>query len=594
MLLEASMLMNTWSKVLLPKCMVFWLVFMVGGGPGLYAPGHAQADATAGAWSSVGINFPYRFIQAVLLPTGGVMFWDSYTKADNARIWWPNVLGSGAVTAVAKANYNIFCSGFTLLPDGQLFVPGGHVADDEGLEYAYTYNPFTNAWARQADMNAGRWYPTPTTLANGDVLVVSGMIDTVRGMNPLPQIWEAATGTWRSLTNAQLQLPYYPYMFLMGNGKVFNAGPNKTTRYLDTAGTGTWTVVGDSQYGARNWGTSVMYDDGKVLLAGGSKAAPYDRACPVAPTATAEVIDLNAASPAWRSVGEMAFPRKQHNATLLPDGTVLVTGGTSGACGNDDTTSPVYAAEVWDPATDNWTTLAANTVYRGYHAIALLLPDGRVLSAGGNYTKTAEVFSPPYLFKGTRPTITAAPCNVGFGQTFTVTTPDPASITRVTWVRLSAVTHTFNFDQRFIQLPFSPGTGGLQVTAPADAHRAPPGHYMLFLLNGNGVPSVAKIIRLEAVATPLPAPPSNLTATAVSNSQITLAWTDNATIESGFKIESSPNKTSWHQIATVSANSTSYTHTGLLSDRVYHYRVRAYNAACNSAYSNTGSARTLP
>ena len=241
-----------------------------------------------------------------------------------------------------------------------------------------------------------------------------------------------------------------------------------------------------------------MYEPGKVFIVGGSTCAPYGE-CSIPPTPTAEAIDLNAPAPAWRSVAQMAYARKQHNATILPDGKVLVTGGTSGSGGNDNAAYPVYPAEMWDPGTNSWTTLASMSVYRGYHSTALLLPDGRVLSAGGGFTGpgSAEVYSPPYLFKGARPTITSAPTTVGYNQTFSVGTPDAAGITKVTLVRLSAVTHAFNFDQRINSLSFSATAGGLNVTSPASRNVCPPGHYMLFILNGNGVPSVAKIINIK-------------------------------------------------------------------------------------------------
>src|SRR4051812_36396521 len=206
------------------------------------------------------------------------------------------------------------------------------------------------------------------------------------------------------------------------------------------------------------------------------------------------------ATPAWTSVASRHHARRQQNATLLPDGTVLVTGGSS-ASGFDVPSGSVYAAELWNPATNTWTTLASAAKYRGYHSWALLLPDGRVLSAGGQLNQAgqangsnAEVFSPPYLFKGARPTITSAPTSVAYGQTALIGTSD--SITKVSWIRLSAVTHAFNQEQRFMPLSFAAGTGGVNVTFPANGNISPPGYYMLFLLNSAGVPSIAKIIKI--------------------------------------------------------------------------------------------------
>jgi hypothetical protein len=190
------------------------------------------------------------------------------------------------------------------------------------------------------------------------------------------------------------------------------------------------------------------------------------------------------------------------NLTVLPDGKVLATGGTSSP-GFNDGTQAVLAAEMWDPATGAWTTMASMQVKRLYHSTALLLPDGRVLSAGGgrpagiNATdnKNAEIYSPPYLSNGARPTITSAPSRVSYGQQFFVGTPDAASIAKVTLVGLGSVSHTLNMNQRFRRLSFSQATDGLNVTI-TNRRLSPPSHYMLFILNSNGVPSVAKIIRL--------------------------------------------------------------------------------------------------
>jgi hypothetical protein len=359
-------------------------------------------------------------------------------------------------------------------------------------------------------MNAGRWYPTNTTLANGDVLVVSGDIDSQTNVDTLPQVWQTASGTWRNLSTALLALPLYPRMLLAPNGKVFDAGSDRLTRYLDTTGTGTWTTVGNTNYTmARPYGSAVMYDIGKVLIVGGGEP----------PTNTAEIIDLNSATPSWQLTGNMAFARRQHNATVLPDGKVLVTAGSSGS-GFDDSTLPVFTPEIWDPATGAFTRLAASTIYRGYHATALLLPDGRVLSAGGNVGgPNAEIYSPPYLFKGRRPAITSTPASIGYGQTFFVSTPDATNIAKVSFIRLGSVTHSFDMNQRFMRLSFTATANGLNVTSPTNPNIAPPGHYMMFFLFANGVPSIGSIVRIGANPGPLPTGRVTGKVTNISNGQ---------------------------------------------------------------------------
>jgi len=234
-----------------------------------------------------------------------------------------------------------------------------------------------------------------------------------------------------------------------------------------------------------------MYDDGKILYAGGALT-----------TNTAEVIDLNEASPSWQWTDPMAHARRHLNLTVLPTGEVLATGGVAGTT-FDDVSTGVHAAELWNPVTGHWTTLASNAITRGYHGTSLLLPDGRVLNAGSGdgagapNERNAELFSPPYLFRGARPVITTAPETVQYGAQFRLLTPEAASITHVSLIRLGAVTHAFDENQRFQRLSFTADATGLTVTAPSSSNRAPPGHYMVFVLNGSDVPSVAKIIRIE-------------------------------------------------------------------------------------------------
>jgi hypothetical protein len=447
----------------------------------------AQNDVV-GRWTQVP-DLPFFPVHSHVLPTGKVMIWPGQfgISGNDPRIWDP---ATATVTPLTKPGYDIFCSGHAFLADGRLFVAGGHIQDNVGLPSASTYDPFTNLWTSVSDMNAGRWYPTATTLANGDVLVTSGSINGSQGENRLPEVFQVGSGAWRDLTNAQISLDLYPRMHLAPNGRVFNSAPSTVTRYLDTSGTGAWTVVANHSVNVyRDYAPSVMYDNGKVLVVGGGDP----------PTNTAEVIDLNASTPAWRQVASMAFARRQLNATLLPDGKVLVTGGTSGPGFNNKNT-PVFAAEMWDPATETWATMASQQFPRLYHSGAVLLPDARVLTIGGDNVPQTEVYEPPYLFKGARPTINSAPATVSYGQTFFVETPNATSIAQVTWIQLSSVTHSFNTNQRINRLSFSQVAGGLNVVAPSNANLAPPGHYMLFILNSNGVPSVARIIRVTSTS----------------------------------------------------------------------------------------------
>jgi hypothetical protein len=458
-------------------------------------------------WPDVGIHLHY-------LPTRKILSFSddddaSYTttgarRADFTKTYivdMPDMGQPGTVTYLPNKTTNLFCSGHSFLPDGRLIVLGGHNGKDaygstdvNVLRYSKDVDKYRWQLEGTRPMNGGRWYASATTLPNGEVVVVGGDRNGSGDINPVPEVWQTnAGGGWHELTGAQLAPNLYSPLHVAPNGKVFMSGTAQLTRYLDTSGSGQWTIVGNRLYSNRSYGSAVMYEPGKVLFAGGGDP----------PTATAEVIDLNATSPVWKWTDSMHFARRQMNATILPDGRVLVTGGTSSA-GFNVATNAVLAAEIWDPATGDWTQVASMQVPRLYHSTALLLPDARVLSVGGgrphpvggvdNYN--AEIYSPPYLFNGARPRISGAPRNVHYGQVFAVQTADAASITSVTWVKLSSVTHAFNMNQRFNRLSFVRANNAVNVTAPSDSRIATPGHYMLFLLNSAGVPSIAAIIAI--------------------------------------------------------------------------------------------------
>ncbi len=394
----------------------------------------------------------------------------------------------------------------TFMADGRLMVSGGHKADDEGLDVTNIFDPVSESWVPGLPkMAKGRWYPTVTTLPDGRLVTVAGR-DTTKSVVTIPEVWE--NGEWVPLPGASENFPYYPRDFVVPDGRVFYAGERVVSRWLDvdaqtTSGRGQWTA-GPSHLWPfnREYGSAAMYEAGKIIYIGGGGDQSWSTQDPKSPTptATAEQIDLNQPAPSWQSAGSMASARRHLNATILPDGQVLVTGGESGG-GFNDLSTGVRAAEIWNPRTGNWTTLASNAVTRGYHSVSILLPDGTVLHGASGDAKIPgtstpypdqrnhEIFQPPYLFMGTRPTITSAPATVGYGQRFLVSTPNAAQVTDVRWIRLGSVTHAFDAGQRANTLTFSPTGRGVSVTAPASPNLAPPGFYQLFILNRNGVPS---------------------------------------------------------------------------------------------------------
>jgi hypothetical protein len=303
----------------------------------------------------------------------------------------------------------------------------------------------------------------------------------------------------------------------LSTGKVFISGPLANTFTLDTTTGQLDTAPGDRHLGQCEYAPAVMYRVDKILYIGGGN---HDGG---RPTNEVETIDFTQPSPTWRraenKLNAMHFARRQHNAVILPDGTVLVTGGTRGggsftpAFNDLGWGQPVHVAEVWDPDADKWTELAAEEVDRCYHSTAVLLPDATVLSAGGGEYKPdninvnapsdthrdAQIFRPPYLFKGSRPEILDAPTHpVSYGDAFVVHTTQVADISSVSWIRLASVTHAFDQSQRINFLTFRRDGDTLTVNAPASPNECPPGHYMLFVLNADRVPSVAHIMRIQA------------------------------------------------------------------------------------------------
>lgn len=471
-------------------------------------------EASTGKWGPI-VPWDIVPLHMNLLPNGKIFAWGKTEQGDTMgmpRVWDP-AQGGPSSAPMIDVNEMLFCAGHTLLADGSLMIAGGHHMDDAGIKVTYVYQ--NGVMTRKPDMANGRWYPTLTVLPDGNVLAMAGR-NEVGAVVTTPELWNGTN--WAQLTGAgTLEIPYYPRNFVAPNGQIFYAGERIMSRWFNVAGTGSWSNGPSHNWPFnRDYGTAVMYEAGKILYAGGGGHTGWptpDARSPTA-TATAETIDLTQSAPAWQSVSSMSAPRRHLNSTILPDGQVLITGGTRGAgFVNIDEGLAVKEAEIWNPATGQWTVLAANQVMRVYHSVSLLLPDGTVLHGasgdamaiqpGGGVVpvppqRNHEIFSPPYLFKGARPTITSvAPASVGYGGTIAVTTPNAAQITGARWIRLGSVTHAFDMSQRANTLSFIRTATGVEITAPASPNLAPPGYYMLFVLNRNGVPSAGSFVRVQ-------------------------------------------------------------------------------------------------
>jgi chitodextrinase len=458
----------------------------------------SPADPTVvGMWSGL-LPLPVVSVHSALLPNGRVLMSDGQPSfGKDARVW--DVMTSAFVNNVGPP-VNIFCGAHEQMGDGRIFWVGGHVNAHVGLAAANIFNPATNAWTVLPDMANPRWYPSVTALPDGRFFVLAGESACNDCWVNVPEIYNPGTNSWSQLSSASQGFPYYPHVYVLPDGRIFVPSTTEepiVSKVLDL-GTNTWSPVGGP---AVDGGSSAMYQPWKFIKEGTS--TDPDLAVRSTQTTTF-VLDMTQPSPVWQQVQSMHHPRTFHVTTLLPDGNVLVTGGGPSTAATD-TANAVMPAELWSPTTQTWTEAASMHAARLYHSTALLVPDGRVLiSGGGRFDDTtlptdqftAEFFLPPYLFKGPRPTITAAPPTVGLGQVFTVQTPNAAEIASVVLIRYGAVTHHINMGQRMVPLSFSAGSSSLTVTAPASANLVPPGNYMLFIVNGNGVPSVAATIKL--------------------------------------------------------------------------------------------------
>jgi PA14 domain/Domain of unknown function (DUF1929) len=463
-----------------------------------------------GMWSTV-TPWPLIGIHAVLLPEGRVLTYGTDTNGRQTGyftydVWDPAAgLGAGHLTLPNGTGTDIFCGSQLVLPHsgaGVLLAGGdnwtGTGTTNTGNNNSNIFNPTTNTLTRAANMNRARWYSTATTLANGETYIQGGS-----GGTDLPEI-RSAGGSFRLLSNANTSgLNYsYPRNFVAPDGRVFGYDGNGVMYYVDPSGLGSVTTVGQLPAANRgNDASAAMFRPGRILQYGGASNG-------------AVVIDITGGgTPVVTPTQSMSSQRRLSTATLLADGKVLATGGS--AVWNQ-LTGVNTAAEIWNPATNTWTLGAAGARARLYHSTALLLPDATVLVAGGGApgpltNLNVEIYYPPYLFRdnGTlaaRPSIALAPELLQIGQAFALNVTGAAGIGRVTLVKTGSVTHGWNMEQRFLELAFSANGDSLSVQAPARATDAPPGTYLLFVIDSEGVPSEGRIVRIEPAAAPNQAP----------------------------------------------------------------------------------------
>ncbi|MET7568114.1 galactose oxidase-like domain-containing protein [Streptomyces sp. NPDC005492] len=493
----------------------------------------ATADECAnGRWDVLPTQNPVRSMHSVVLNNGKVLLIagsgnseENFAAGTFTSAVYDPVAGTYKVIPTPK---DMFCSGHIQLQDGRVLVLSGNKAFPaadashgyEGYKDSYIFDPATETYSRTNDLNDGHWYPSATELGNGDVISFGGLREDSTG-SVTAEYWSNAQQKWLPLSQVNQTWSYwglYPSMILMQDGRLFYTGshvfgnniPGTGSAIYDYGANTITSVPGLQNKDERDQSASVLLppaQEQKVLTIGGGNIDSNPDA-----NRLTDIIDLKAANPAYTMgpqipqgtvdlgngpVAETGAQGKMYvSAVLLPDGTVLETGG-----GLHNRANPVHEASIFDPATTTFDPVAADPEARGYHSSSFLLPDGRVMSTGdnpgnGTWNHNVSIYTPPYLLKGTRPTITSLIDDEWeYGDTQTITVDRP--IAKAELIRPAAVTHSSDPNQRFVDLPLSVDGDTVDLNVTSNPDLAPPGWYMLFAVDANGVPSVAKWVHLQ-------------------------------------------------------------------------------------------------
>ncbi|MFG1811215.1 galactose oxidase-like domain-containing protein [Streptomyces sp. NPDC049040] len=493
-------------------------------------------------------------VHVALLPTGKVLLFSFESVEDNpqkepaptdvigsrnagrAYVWDPAAgEGPSAFKAVPPPVVNMpdgtneprpapfFCAGHSYLPNGMIGVFGGNLGGNggTGAKLALVFDPWTETWHQQQDLSVGRWYPTVVTGADGRQVIMSGQSELGWG-TPTPVIEQfpaagdpvtsdpgkapdgAAIGQWKT------EAPYrmdYPHLFSLNDGKIYGFGRDADQEWRFDPADQTRTQLPDRPDGGlRNYGSAIALPNGtqgpdSVLILGGNRNDPNT---------------YRFSGGAWHKDTPRAFGRTQDDTLILPDGTLLTVNGAYDIrnYGNGDLNPNAdlkYRQTEMRDAAGKWTLGPAQRLPRGYHSNAVILPDGRIMVTGDELQQiannpditsgqngTIEIYEPAYLHQGARPNLSSAPAGpVGYGAAMRVSTTTPAQVSRAVLLAPITSTHSVDTSQRHLDLQITSRSGNhLELKAPPSAKAAPPGYYMLFLLDDKGVPSVAKWVKL--------------------------------------------------------------------------------------------------
>jgi hypothetical protein len=525
----------------------------------------SEPASEVGRWDTP-FSLPIHGIHAAMLPTGKVMLW-SYPfttpgqslRTYETRAWlWDPAAGTGSAAfdeispppSDGTPHAMIFCGGGSLMADGKLLAVGGTLywpsADKPGwagIKEVWTFDPFTEGWKRHPDMKQGRWYPSQELMPDGRTLIMSGWDEhgeheTDKDLEVFtPSSDPNGTGTVTHFPSGDRFTALYPHLFTMPSGQVLLAGPTSPDSALLTVSEDgpdgkpqdvfQWTDVPDAAW--RRAGSAIQEPGSpagstRVTQIGGVDPSKKDATTGhVPPRVSSQTFDVSKATDDWVLRSPMSVARSHFNAVVLPDSTVVSIGGSNGETPEEGfyaswSDSRSRQIEIRDPETGQWRLGPAQAEDRAYHSTAVLLPDGRVLSSGDDRpgtrgSDTGEIYSPPYLFKGPRPVIDSAPTAVPWAKPFHVETSGPA-VTRAVLMAPGVVTHGAEMHAKHVELTIAGTAGeGVNLMAPPSANVAQPGWYMLFLLTDEGVPSVARWVRLDGSAPvptlPTPPPPTD-------------------------------------------------------------------------------------
>lgn len=468
-----------------------------------------------GRWDTLDYEAPVKSVHAAMLKTGKVLLiaGSGNDKAEfdagsfKTVVWDP---ATGEFTDIPTP-WDAFCAGHAFLPDGRLLVSGGTRVYENlemtprlnyaGLKDSYIFDPLTEQYEKVDDMEIARWYPTLVGLGDGKILAAAGLDDRGRMSQGQTEIFDPATNQWTTSTVLKHVFPTYPALLLMADGRLFYTGTNQG--YVPGGNSlkpGLWNLKNNNFQYVEGLPDPIRTDnsasvllppaqDQKVIMMGGAKAGDSPETETTARTA---VIDLdNSENPSYVQGPNLKNATRYPSAVILPDDTVLQTGGSKGYRAFD-----LHSAQIYHPDTNTLTDAASPLVGRNYHSEAILLPDGRVATfgsdpLGGQFEMRIEVYSPSYMFRGQRPVITSGDTELTRGTSAGFSLPAGTDLKNVKLIRPSAVTHVTDVEQRSVDLPFNRTAGGIDVQIPGNPNLLPSGWYMAFVTNKQNVPSTA-------------------------------------------------------------------------------------------------------